>query len=139
MQLKTKIQLAVLVVLTIALGFLRDYEFVYLNQTIRAGNDAGGGPLILKWILTLLFSAIYFLITYGFLRLIFSSEKHLLLSALSYGLLLFVALAAAAAGYFLSSFGNFYPFIRNVAGLAQSPVVAMILIAGCHLKGKYRK
>lgn len=123
-----RVLIIVLVVITIALGFLRDYIFVSLNSFIEAGSDAGGKLALLKWVLTALFSLLYLLLACTFIQVLFKEKKYIFIALLCYALLFAVAFMSAAFGYFFSSFEDVYPFIRTVLGVAQSPIVSMILI-----------
>ena len=124
-----KLVIAILVLLTVALGFLRDYVFVTLNHAIETGNDVSGSLYLLKWPLTALFFLLYLLLTCLFLFQVFGKRKYVLLAFFSYGLLLGFSLVCGAIGWLFSSFEATYPLIRAVLGIAQSPVPAMALLA----------
>lgn len=134
--MKKKIIIAILIVLTIVFGFLRDYIFVSLNRFIEAGMDADGKLALLKWVLTALFSLLYLGITGAFLWFLFKERKYILIAVFSYLFLFLVAGISAVFGYFFTTFESVYPFIRAVLGVAQSPVVGMVLIPVCFLDKK---
>lgn len=121
-----------LIITTIILGYFRGYIFVSINAMIETGN-AGAYLLSLKWLLTFVFSILYFLLTYIFLVVIFRSQKYLWLSAGVYVFLFTVSFFAAVIGKFITSFENVYPFVRSVIEIAQSPIVLMILIPACFI------
>lgn len=131
---RKKIFIIALVVATIFFGFLRDYIFVSINHVIETGNDVGGNLSVLKWGLTFLFTLLYFALTCAFLFILFHSKKYIRLAVFVYAVLVAVAFIASAAGYLISSFENIYPYVRTVMGIAQSPIVMMILIAACLIK-----
>lgn len=131
--MKKKFSIAILIAFTIAMGFLRDYFFVSINHFIEEGADVSGKLSFLKWVLTILFSILYLLTTCSFLYILFRNPKYIWIAVFSYLLLFAIALLSAVAGYFFSSFESVYPFIRNVLGVAQSPIVMMVLIPSCFL------
>jgi hypothetical protein len=129
-----KFLIGALVIATISLGFFRDYIFISINRSIESG--VGGNLPVLKWILTFLFSLLYLLLSGLFLYLLFNSKKYITIAIVLYGVLFCISIIVALFGYFLSSFENTYHFIRTVMGVAQSPIVMMVLIAACYLDGK---
>lgn len=137
--MKKRAFIVILIIVTVTLGFLRDYIFVSINQFIDAGVDVNGRLSILKWALTFLFSLLYLIIACIFLHILFGVRKYMWMAAFSYILLLGIALLSAALGYFFSSFASVYPFIRSVLGVAQSPIVAMVLISICYFDVKMHK
>ena len=128
-----KFLIAALIITAMALGFIRDHIFVSINQSIGSGNDPGGKLSMLKWVLTIFFSGIYLLHTIVMLYVLFQSKKYIRITLFFYAFLFSVSFLAGAGGYFISSFERVYPFIRMLMGVAQSPVVLMILIAACFL------
>lgn len=131
--MKKKLIIAGLILVTILMGFLRDGIFVSLNKLIESGSDVGPNMVKLKWGLTVLFSVMYLLFTGGTLQVLFGERKYLLIALFCYAALFAVAALAGAVGYFFSSFEGVYPFIRAVLGVAQSPVVMIVLIPACFL------
>jgi hypothetical protein len=134
--MQRKILIVILVAIAIALGFLRDYVFVFINYSIGAGHENAGKLSILKWVLTLLFSILYLINTCAVLFVLFQSKKYVRIAAWSYIFLFAISLLAAFCGYVFSSFENVYPFVRTIMGIAQSPVIMMILVPACFLDGK---
>ena len=131
MGFKQKLIISVLAVLIIAVGFLRDFVFVSINQVIESGNDTDKKFLMIKWALTAVFSAYYLANTCALLYFIFQSRKYMMLAVYSYGVLVSASILAATAGSLFSSFHSIYPFVRTIMGIAQSPIIAMILIPFC--------
>lgn len=115
----------------VALGFLRDYIFVSINHQIEPDKEGGGDLFILKWVLTVIFCVIYFANTSLILFFVFRSRKYLLLVLFVYLILLVVSFFVGLTGFIISSFNDVYPFLRAVMGVAQSPVVLMVLLPFC--------
>lgn len=122
-----------LIAVVIALGFLRDYIFVSINEKTGQGTDDSGNLFYWKWILTFVFTLLYFVLACLFLYLLFRKKKYIWLTVFTYAGLFAVSFIASAAGFLLSSFENGYPFVRTVMGIAQSPIVLMILIPACFI------
>jgi len=131
--MKKKLFVVVLIALIVSMGFLRDYIFVSLNRFIEAGSDVDGKLFLLKWVLTFIFSLLYLGITCVFLYILFQTQQYTRIAVFSYALLFAAALSSASAGYFFSSFEAVYPFVRQILGVAQSPIVMMILVPFCLL------
>ena len=129
--MQKKLVIAGLIIIAISLGFLRDHVFVFINYLIETGGDPEGKLSMLKWVLTLLFSLAYLMNTCALLFVFFRSQKYIRIAVLSYSFLFAAALLSAATSCIFSSFGNVYPFVRTILGVAQSPVVMMILIPIC--------
>lgn len=125
--------IALLTILTIALGFLRDHVFVTINQLIESGNDSHDHLMILKWGLTFFCSTLYLGITSVFLFLIFHSRKYAGVAVVVYLLIFLIALLVGLVGFLTTSFWNVYPLVRSILGIAQSPIVLMILIPACYI------
>jgi len=125
-----------LVITTVILGFLRDHIFVSINHLIESGNDANGHFLILKWILTGFCSILYMCITCVFLFLLFNSRKYVRVAIAVYVLIFVVALLIGGFGFATVSFGKVYLLVRALLGIAQSPVILMILIPACYISEK---
>ncbi len=134
--MKRRVLIVVLLLLTIALGFVRDYIFVSLNGFIESVNDAGGRLSLLKWVLTALFSLLYLLDTCVFLFVCFGDKKYVWLSLFSFALLFLTAFFASLISYCFFTFADVYPFIRAVMGVAQSPIIMMVLTVAAYLGTK---
>ena len=125
-----------LILITVALGFARDYVFVSINHSIESGNDTNGHLLILKWALTFFCSILYMAITCVFLFLIFQLPKYVWIAIVVYCSIFIAAILIGAVGHFTISFGRVYPFIRTILGILQSPIVLMILVSASFLDQK---
>lgn len=133
--MKKKLFVIGLVILTIALGFIRDHIFVSINKVIESSEEVRTVSK-LKWVLTILFSCLYLLDACVFLYTLFQSKKYVWIAIVVYAFIFTVSFVASFCGYFFSSFDNTYTFARTVMGIAQSPVVMMVLIAACYLEIK---
>lgn len=139
MRMRKKSLLPLLIIITILLGFIRDYVFVTINEKTGQGASGSGDLFYWKWILTFVFTLLYLLLTCFFLHLLFREKKYVWLGVYVYTALLAVSFIAGGAGLAFSSFEKTYPFIRTVLGIAQSPIVMMILIPVSYLNEEIRK
>jgi hypothetical protein len=130
---KKTLFIVLLIAITIILGFLRDYVFVSINHIIETGNGTNGHLLILKWILTGFCSILYLGITCFFLFLLFRSQKYIRIAISIYVLIFAIAFLIGGIGYITVSFGKVYLLVRAILGIAQSPIVMMILIPACFI------
>lgn len=128
--MKRKLLITGLILLILSLGFVRDSIFVSLNTLIQSGQDTSGKITLLKWVLTFVFCGLYLVNTCALLLAVFQNRKYAFIAAGTYLLLLSVAGIAGGAGSLLFSFEKSYSFIRTIMGIAQSPLVAMIVLAG---------
>lgn len=127
--MKKPISILFLVLVTIFLGFYRDAVFIPINEDIKNGADLN----TLKWILTGIFTVVYLAITIVFLLILYKSKKYALIAVVVYAFILMVSFLISLVGYVFFSFQAVYPFIRTIMGVAQSPVIAMVLIAICYI------
>lgn len=134
--MKKKILVGSIIVLTVFLGFFRDHIFVSLNKVIESGNDTEGELSHLKWVLTALFSLLYLIDACILLFVLFENKKYIWLAIFSYALLFLIAITSVVLGSFFSSFDEVYPFVRTIMGVAQSPIVMMVLAAAGYLKSE---
>lgn len=118
-----------LVLLTVGTGFLREHVFVSLNARIENGLDPDGDLAIRKWLLTFIFAILYFILTASFVYAIFRKRRYILFSFYVYVLLFGASAMASIVGIGFLTFQQVYPFVRSIMGVAQSPVVIMIMIA----------
>ena len=127
--MKKPISILFLVLVTIFLGFYRDAVFIPINEDIKKGADLN----TLKWILTGIFTIAYMAITVILLFILYKSIKYVLIALSVYAFILIVSFLISIVGYIFFSFQAVYPFIRTIMGVAQSPVIAMVLIAICYI------
>ena len=140
-----RIIIALIVIALIAAGFIRDFIFVRINWQLgylnSIGNEDSRFPLqeflssfsydqlyIGKWILTGIFTILYFVMTCVLVHLIFNNRTHLRITLYSYGLLLLTAVISYGLGWALGEVQKGYEFARIFMHLSQSPVIVMVLI-----------
>jgi hypothetical protein len=130
------------------LGYFRDFVFVNINSLIQAKtykqefmmpftlsflNKFDYSTLIiLKWLNTFLFCFLYFIITLISLQLSFAkseNENFTIITLTSYGAILLISALLILIGFIFSSTSEkMYEFARYLMGMAQSPIILMILI-----------
>lgn len=139
--------------IAIALGYLRDSVFKTINALLRAWDldqDYFTPPFLnfmenlqydtlvnLKWVLTLLFSILYLLISLTTIKFLFSNRTFFKITIWSYLAILIVSCVLITFGYvFKGTTEKTYEFARYLMGLAQSPLILMILIPAFKLSEK---
>lgn len=124
-----KIRLALLVAIIISMGFIRDAVFISINEKTGQGLTAADKYLfILKWALTFVFSFAYLGFTCLTLHFLFRVKKYLWIAVFVYASLFGISFIVAVSGYAFFSFQNVYPFTRTLMGIAQSPIVLLVLV-----------
>lgn len=127
----------------VLLGFLREYLFVNINWiylTLTNGRMNAARPefqfLIdwspaeinaLKWILTLLFSFLFFGITFFIIKLHFQSKTYNQITALMFAGMLIIALLLFAIGKLTGQYETLYGPIHTIMSMVQSFMPLMIL------------
>ncbi len=127
------------------LGYYRDFLFKTINGLLKAWyfdvdyvmppslsfleNYQYETLLNLKWILTLLFSILYLIVALTAVKTLFKERKYLLITVAAYISITLFSCTFMAIGYFFHSTSEkMYEFARYFMGMAQSPVILMILI-----------
>jgi len=149
--------LIILLGLLFLLGWLRDYFFLNMNDQLYklyfAGYEFRLPPPLrwmerfsymhlyyLKYILTIIFSVLYFLLTWFGLRVFFPERKRLLKEMvvvfLSLGLIAGLPLVISQFG---GSFRAVYGFSRMVIGIIHSPLIFMLAFPAMFLQEKEQK
>jgi amino acid permease len=144
-----KLQVGSMIIAVVALGFFREFVFVHINEYLFAlwYDEPSRALEVLpflanfdyytlyyaKFFLTALFAGLFFLASLITLRLIYAKNYWKLLSVI-YAVLFVVAGIAMAVGYLGDGIRQTYPFARLVMGLAQSPLILMVLIPGIWLQ-----
>ena len=130
----------------IAFGFYRDFIFKNINALLKAWDNEidynvpaslaviktfdYSSLIALKWILTILCTAIFMLISLAFIKILFVPKKYIRYTFWSYTMLTGFSFAIIALGYlFKNQHQNFYSISRYLMGMVQSPVLLMILIS----------
>jgi hypothetical protein len=126
-------------------GYLRDFVFKKLNALLQAWDhdmdyDMPGfmkfltsyeydTVLNIKWLLTFIFWAVYLVIAIVTVKLFFSGRQFLKITIATFvGILLISGTFMLIGVIFSSASDKMYEFARYLMGLAQSPVILMILI-----------
>jgi len=94
-----------------------------------------------KYLFTLIWSIIFFIISYFALKKLASNKNILKFLTWSYLLLLILAGISMAIGYLINSTlkNDEYTFSRALLGIAQSPIICLILLASQKLYSKSTK
>ena len=153
----TKIKLGLYIgcfaAMLILLGYLRDSIFKSINALLRAWDldqDYFLPPFLsflenyeyetlenLKWLLTLLFCLLYLIITILAIKLFFNNSKYIKIAAFTYVGIIVISAIFILIGYIFNSTSlKMYEFARYLMGMAQSPIVLMILIPTFKLSEK---
>ncbi len=147
------IALIFLTVSIIFLGYLRDSIFKSINALLRAWdlnqdyylprflsfleNYEYNTLVNIKWLLTLLFSIFYLFFSLLAMKLLFNNRKYFKITLFTYlGIIILSGLFIIAGYLFESSSEKMYEFARYLMGMAQSPIVLMILIPTFKLSEK---
>jgi len=137
--------LASLVVLFVALGFFRQFTFVNINYHLvylfhneEVSHMSSFFDFLLplsyyqlyslKWVLTLLFSTAFGILTCAVIWIWFRERKLVIYTIYAFTTLLGIAALLFGGGYLLGDPHQGYALARIFMGYAQSPVVAMVLI-----------
>ena len=151
--IKIGLSITIITILVILTGYLRDSVFKTINALLRSWDleqDYFLPPFLsflenfeydtlanLKWILTLLFSFSYLILSLFAIKLIFNNRKYLEITIWTYvGIIILSALFIAIGYLFSGSSEKMYEFARYLMGMAQSPLVLMILIPTFKLSEK---
>lgn len=144
---------AIIIFLVIFIGFLRDSIFKTINAILLAWDldqDYFLPPFLsflenyeyetlenLKWLLTLLFSLLYLIITLLTIKLLFNNSRYIKIAVFTYIGIIFTSGIFILTGFVFSPTAlKMYEFARYLMGMAQSPVILMILIPTFKLSEK---
>ena len=139
-----KIKIILIVIIAILSGFGRDYIMVNINWIIKhltlgAPNYAQSffNPLlnwevsnliILKWLLTLVFTLYFFALTFYSIKYIFNNNKSAPVYVKSfYGILIIASVLIYGFGYLFNSVNSVYTTVRTIMGILQSFIPLMML------------
>lgn len=132
--------LLLLIFAVLTLGFIRDTIFVNINKQL--GTLKGTGVLtkpfavdlfnnhyyLFKWLLTISFSVAYLVLACLIIYLLYKNKKYIrytVLFHLSFEIFSFIAIVIGRL-YDNDMFG--YRVARDLMGMAQSPILVMILV-----------
>lgn len=139
-----KIKIGIIVAVIILSGFGRDYIMVNINWIIKhltlgAPNYAQTffNPLLnwkvsdlmlLKWVLTLVFTLYFFSLTYFSIKLIFKTSSIGVQYVKGfYLLLIFISFVLYGVGYMFNVQQAIYPTVRTLMGVLQSFIPLMLI------------
>ncbi len=134
-----------LVILFLVFGFVRDFVFINLNEqasvtyyhSVESHVSASFHFLsaytypqlfALKWILTITFALFFMGLTIAIVRLIYKEKTFLHLTLLAYGVLFLLAAIFFILGQIKPLNLNGYVISRFFMGIAEGPVVLMVLL-----------
>ena len=150
MTLTRKLLVALSVIGVIALGFFREFIFIHINEQLFAlwydepSRASDWIPFIKsvdyytlyrsKWFLTVFFAGLFYGAILLVLRQIFDRWYWKELGVI-YGVLFLAVAVALGAGYVLSNdLEPYYLAARFFMGIAQSPLLLMIMVPGIWLR-----
>lgn len=134
-----------IIIAFVLLGFLRDFLFVHLNYQIAKlyykdynytlpdfvsflGNFSYAGLNNLKWVFTVLFLLLYFLLTIITVKQLFPAKIYFRITAFFYLGVVILGAIAYIFGVVVFSSDRAYNIALFFTHMVQSPIVIMILI-----------
>ncbi len=154
MQKKNKyLVLLLIVALIVFISFYRDYFFRTVNALLMAWDYEMDYPtpahlrffehfdydqvLNLKWLFTLIFAAIFYFISRFTIQYLFNNRNYNRIVLVAFAGITVLSGIFMAIGWMIpSSLERMYEIARFLMGLAQSPVVLMVLIPAFMLAEK---
>ena len=135
------------------LGYYRDFVFKSINALIQSHElniDFSMPPSLsifsnfeyttlikTKWLLTIICSAFYLVISIISVKILFENKKYIRITVGVYIALTIVSAIFMTTGYFFPIISkNMYSFSRYLMGMAQSPLILMILIPAFKISEK---
>ncbi len=146
MHKRTKPIVAALLVLFVCTGFFREFVFLNWNEQIRVtyynSPDSHVHPVMqwlgsfsyeslywLKWPITLVFSVIFAGLSILIVHLLFKSRAYNKITLYAYAALFLLSFLFFVIGWLIGFRDAAYPIARFLAGMIESPVLLIILIA----------
>jgi hypothetical protein len=143
--MKKKINIVLLFIAFISVGFYRDFLFKSINALLKSWDyemdyemPAGlrffeqldyNVIVRIKWVLTLVFTGIYLLLTLWTLHVLFNEKRYLRLTLMSYMIVVIISALLSFLGYLVPGIEpRTYYFARYLMGFLQSPLIVMILV-----------
>lgn len=131
------------IVLLLVMGYIREMFFLVINSVLKRNeypfNTAYIEPpkflyqlsttylLALKSIFTIFFAMLFGIITYFFIHYYFQNKLYNLIVVKIYAFLIVLAVLISLVGLILNHFEFFYTISRFIIGLAQHPLLPLIL------------
>jgi hypothetical protein len=142
---KKILHLSSIALLLLFLSFYRDYVFRSINALLMAWDYNMDYPIhsslsflknveynsvvMFKWVLTILFSLFFLLLLLWAVKVLFNNKNYRNISIATYIGVFAIAAVFMLCGYiFTSTTERMYEFARFVMGMAQSPLILMILV-----------
>lgn len=152
-RLKKAVFISLILIISVLLGYLRDSVFKSINALLRAWdldqnyslpsflsfleNYEYNTLVNMKWVLTFIVSFCYLLIALVTIKVLFHQKKYLKITTLTYaGVLVISGIFILIGLVFTHSSEKMYEFARYLMGMAQSPIILMILIPAFKLSEK---
>lgn len=149
---KKYILLLLIVCVLLLMGYYRDFVFKTINALLQAkeydavftspptlqflDHYSAEALIKLKWALTLLFTLVYCGITLFTINIVFGKKKYNQLTIAAYAVIILLSGMLMLLGYAFGLAEHMYEPARYLMGLAQSPVILMILIPAFKLSGQ---
>ncbi|MDQ3046980.1 MAG: hypothetical protein M3R27_05480 [Bacteroidota bacterium] len=150
---KKNFLLSLIILLLLILGYYRDFLFKQINAMLKAWdfemdyampfpwrfleNYYYDTIVNFKWLLTIVFTILFLLVSMLAIHLIFRNKKFLRITVLSYVAVTVISALFAGIGILSeSSSVKMYELARYLMGMAQSPVILMILIPAFKLSSR---
>jgi hypothetical protein len=143
------------VILLFILGYLRETIFLVINSVLKdypfPYNRSYITPpaflydynesslLMLKWTLTFVFSALFAVLTLLFIHFYFNNKVYNKITLRIYIMLVGVSLLLSLIGMAFNTFDETYAVSRFVIGLAQYPLIPLILFVLFYFKQTIEK
>lgn len=152
--MKRYLLITLVCILLISLGFIRESIFKNFNEQIyyfQSGSDefvksefystifknSNYNQLVWsKWIFTILFTIIFYLLSIFGLRTFFNSWQHTKITTIIYGSIVTISAVIFLGGWTMGHIGQAYRFARIFMGAVQSPFILLMLIPGIKLLSK---
>jgi hypothetical protein len=153
MKIKIVLKLFYIVGALLIVGFSRDFIFKSINALVKANDfdmDYYLHPSLsyleqfenttlikIKWLLTLIFSLLYFIIDYISIKSLFKNQTYLKILFFTYVSVFLISGILILIGILLQGQRQaMYEFARYLMGMLQSPLILMILIPVFQLNEK---
>jgi hypothetical protein len=150
-KLKEGLLLVFLIVVFVAVGFLRDAIFMNINSQLYKLyfkdyeytlpnwlSFFDSWPYMrlyyFKYVLTALFVILYLTLSLLAVKVFTGDAKNIKWVFYAYGIVLLLSLITYTGGYLLNNFPKGFLFTRNLLGLLQSPFITMIIIPALKLE-----
>lgn len=143
---------AVFLIIIFFIGYLRETIFLVLNSVLNKypfpyNNSYVSPPnflysyssqtlITVKWVLTFGFSIIFFMVSWVLIHFYFKNRSFNKITIWAYLFLVGVSFLTAALGILLGNFDETYTLSRFVIGLAQSPLIPLVLFVLFYFKTK---